>query len=295
MKNHYYHFILPSFLQLHRFKRVLLQNEWVIFSEIDDLEQSTITIGAYPSQLSSAENLALLFQQLEGDFPKLQISQQKPVEWNAQWQLRHTLSEEGFLVLDQDAIKEYIPSCQIPDHAKIILEPGPGFGDLSHPTTLLTLHLLSTWTHHASPIHSVYMVDIGCGTGILSFFCALLPSVYAHGIDIDCDAIQHAKRNKEINGFKNLSFSQWEDLPPLWQQLTPHLALLNMLPHEQPLALASMPPLWQQIPYWIVSGIPHEEFNLYCNHAQNRYGWTLHSSVSDETWSAGIFYRENSY
>ena len=83
------------------------------------------------------------------------------------------------------------------DRAVIHLEPGLAFGSGTHDTTRLCLETLEKY---ASPGKT--MLDIGCGSGILSV-CALLLGVdSAVGVDIDALAVKTAIENGKINGFK---------------------------------------------------------------------------------------------
>ena len=83
------------------------------------------------------------------------------------------------------------------DRAVIHLEPGLAFGSGTHDTTRLCLETLEKY---ASPGKT--MLDIGCGSGILSV-CALLLGVdSAVGVDIDALAVKTAIENGKINGFE---------------------------------------------------------------------------------------------
>lgn len=83
------------------------------------------------------------------------------------------------------------------DRAVIHLEPGLAFGSGTHDTTRLCLESLEKY---ASPGKT--MLDIGCGSGILSV-CALLLGVdSAVGVDIDALAVKTAIENGKINGFE---------------------------------------------------------------------------------------------
>ena len=77
-------------------------------------------------------------------------------------------------------------------HVKI--EPGPGFGDASHPTTLLTLQLISRLVAGRD------ILDIGCGSGILSLSALALNAASVIGYDIAFEAILHSIQNAKLNG-----------------------------------------------------------------------------------------------
>lgn len=77
------------------------------------------------------------------------------------------------------------------------IEPGLAFGTGSHPTTKLCLETLEKYIDNNSTV-----LDIGCGSGILSIASLLLGAKTAFGVDIDKLAVKTALANAEENGFK---------------------------------------------------------------------------------------------
>lgn len=77
------------------------------------------------------------------------------------------------------------------------IEPGLAFGTGSHPTTRLCLETLENYITDNSTV-----LDIGCGSGILSIASLLLGAKSAFGVDIDKLAVKTALENAAENGFK---------------------------------------------------------------------------------------------
>lgn len=77
------------------------------------------------------------------------------------------------------------------------LEPGLAFGTGSHPTTRLCLETLERYIDKGSTV-----LDIGCGSGILSIAALLLGAKSAFGVDIDKLAVKTALANAMENGFE---------------------------------------------------------------------------------------------
>ena len=71
------------------------------------------------------------------------------------------------------------------------IEPGLAFGTGSHPTTKLCLETLEKYIDENSTV-----LDIGCGSGILSIASLLLGAKNAFGVDIDSLAVKTALRLK---------------------------------------------------------------------------------------------------
>ena len=77
------------------------------------------------------------------------------------------------------------------------IEPGLAFGTGSHPTTKLCLETLEKYIDENSTV-----LDIGCGSGILSIAALLLGAKSAFGVDIDKLAVKTAIENAKENGFE---------------------------------------------------------------------------------------------
>ena len=82
------------------------------------------------------------------------------------------------------------------------IEPGLAFGTGSHPTTKLCLETLEKYIDENSTV-----LDIGCGSGILSIACLLLGAKSAFGVDIDSLAVKTAVVNAKENGFDESRFN----------------------------------------------------------------------------------------
>lgn len=82
------------------------------------------------------------------------------------------------------------------------IEPGLAFGTGSHPTTKLCLETLEKYIDENSTV-----LDIGCGSGILSIAALLLGAKNAFGVDIDSLAVKTAMANAAENNLDNSRFT----------------------------------------------------------------------------------------
>lgn len=82
------------------------------------------------------------------------------------------------------------------NRAVLHLEPGLAFGSGTHDTTRQCLENIEKYAYPGKT-----MLDIGCGSGILSVSGLLLGVDSAVGIDIDPLAVKTARENGETNGF----------------------------------------------------------------------------------------------
>ena len=87
------------------------------------------------------------------------------------------------------------------NRAVLHLEPGLAFGSGTHDTTRLCLESIENYAESGKT-----MLDIGCGSGILSVAGLLLGADTAVGVDIDALAVTtakekwgHQKRNLILN------------------------------------------------------------------------------------------------
>lgn len=88
------------------------------------------------------------------------------------------------------------------DHLTLVLLPGPGFGDGTHPTTHLCLQALAALAPCArapSQSHAWRMLDFGSGSGVLSLGAALLGATVS-AVEIDARAVAHAEHNARATG-----------------------------------------------------------------------------------------------
>jgi ribosomal protein L11 methyltransferase len=77
----------------------------------------------------------------------------------------------------------------------IEIDPGMAFGTGSHPTTALCIRLIEEYMK----VGRTRVLDVGCGSGILTIAASLLGASQIVGVEIDEDAIGVAKKNIEVN------------------------------------------------------------------------------------------------
>ncbi|MGE5474478.1 MAG: 50S ribosomal protein L11 methyltransferase [Ignavibacteriales bacterium] len=83
------------------------------------------------------------------------------------------------------------------------LDPGMAFGTGTHESTRMCIELLEKYIQNGNNL-----LDIGCGSGILSILGAKLGCSKTFGIDIDSLAVKTSLENFRINNVENISFAQ---------------------------------------------------------------------------------------
>ena len=81
------------------------------------------------------------------------------------------------------------------DRLVLNIDPGVAFGTGSHETTRLCLETLEKYVKDGDSV-----LDVGCGSGILSIAALLLGADNATGVDIDKTAVKTARENAQLNG-----------------------------------------------------------------------------------------------
>ncbi len=117
--------------------------------------------------------------------------------WMEAWKARYRPIPVGKRLIIVPAWLESPDADRIP----IRIDPGMAFGTGTHPTTQLCLELIEAFFDQQSSIHNrkLSILDVGCGSGILSIAALKLGAGFALGVDIDEAAIRASRENAEAN------------------------------------------------------------------------------------------------
>ncbi|MDH5674466.1 MAG: 50S ribosomal protein L11 methyltransferase [Myxococcales bacterium] len=88
------------------------------------------------------------------------------------------------------------------DDLAITIDPGHAFGTGTHETTRLCLSAIEQRLQARGIGHIARMLDVGCGSGILSIAAARLGVAHVRAIDIDPSAIAATAENAAANGVR---------------------------------------------------------------------------------------------
>jgi ribosomal protein L11 methyltransferase len=96
---------------------------------------------------------------------------------------------------DLVVVPSWIDATIEPGVLRLDIDPGAAFGLGDHPTTILALRLLrrTLWP-------DATVLDVGCGSGVLSVVAARLGAPYVEAIDISLAAIEATTDNAARNG-----------------------------------------------------------------------------------------------
>lgn len=169
-----------------------------------------------------------------------------------------------------------------PGDLVITLDPGQAFGTGDHPTTRMCLALLEE-----EGVAGKRVLDVGCGSGILSVGARLLGAAEVVAVDIEPLAVEVAKENAALNGVKfeaivsdGLSSSELGARNSEFDLVLSNIisaALIRIAPDVQ-------------APRWIVSGILQQNWPDVLEAAEKQ-GFALKTKVEEDGWVAATFRR----
>lgn len=123
----------------------------------------------------------------------------------------------------KDKWKEFFKPSKISDHivvkptweeygkedGEMVLEidPGMAFGTGTHETTSMCVEMLEKYIKKGDNV-----LDVGCGSGILSIAAAFLGAGDVLGVDIDPIAVEVSSENIKLNKVEDISNAQFGDL-----------------------------------------------------------------------------------
>lgn len=119
-----------------------------------------------------------------------EIEKVKRENWNIEWESNYHPIEVAGKIYIRAAFHEKKPSFEY----DILITPKMSFGTGHHATTKLVLtEMLSV------DFKDKCVLDVGCGTGILSIFAKMRGASFVSGIDIDEWAVENSKENIVLN------------------------------------------------------------------------------------------------
>ena len=112
-------------------------------------------------------------------------------DWMAAWKKHYSPIPVGEKLL-------VLPAWQDPKPGEprtvVRINPAMAFGTGTHPTTQLIMTLLEKYVQPGQPL-----LDIGCGSGILSIAALKLGATHAVAVDVDGAAVVSTKENAGLN------------------------------------------------------------------------------------------------
>lgn len=153
---------------------------------------------AYIKAICSAVDM-LREQDSERRFGRLCVesSYESDEEWKDKWKEYFKTSNITDNMIIKPTWEEYQPA---ENEMVIEIDPGMAFGTGTHATTRMCVKLLEKYIDSEND----RVLDLGCGSGILSIAAALLGSKHVYGVDIDPNAVTASTENVEMNNLSDV-------------------------------------------------------------------------------------------
>lgn len=185
----------------------ILHREWdVSFGEIYQLSP-----GDYPTEgviikayLPSSNNLGKITEEIQLSIEnlvqfgisigkgKVTLSEVDEEDWETAWKKYYKPVQISERMTITPTWEEYTPKRQ--DELVIELDPGMAFGTGTHPTTVLCIRALEKRLKTGDQV-----IDVGCGSGILSIAAAKLGAGEVLAMDLDEVAVTSTNMNVKLN------------------------------------------------------------------------------------------------
>src|ERR1041385_2391686 len=119
--------------------------------------------------------------------------------WNAEWEK----SYEPIRIGNELLIRAPFHSPDKNVKTDLEIQPQQSFGTGHHPTTRLMAQKLLTMR-----LEGRYILDMGCGTGVLAILAAKLGAAGVLGIDIETNAVDNARENVQRNKVAHVTIEE---------------------------------------------------------------------------------------
>lgn len=130
---------------------------------------------------------------------EVEVDNMNTEDWANNWKKYFHTMEVGKKILIKPMWEELSSSPS--DKIVFNINPGMSFGTGSHYTTQLCIEALEEYIHTGDK-----MLDLGCGSGILSIISLMIGACEAVAVDIDPNAVDTAYENARMN---NIDISKY--------------------------------------------------------------------------------------
>lgn len=118
-------------------------------------------------------------------------------DWKDKWKENFKPTKVTDTIVVKPTWEDYDAS---PEEKVLQIDPGMAFGTGTHETTSLCMKLMEKYIKGSEKDpKEMKLLDVGCGSGILSIGAALIGCGEVLGIEIDENALAVAKENVELN------------------------------------------------------------------------------------------------
>ncbi|RKQ37832.1 50S ribosomal protein L11 methyltransferase [Oceanobacillus halophilus] len=151
-------------------------------------------LGETIDQIKMAINNLLIYD-IDIGKNEVTLSEVNEEEWSTAWKKYYKPVKISKKITIKPTWEEYTPVST--DEIIIELDPGMAFGTGTHPTTVLSIQALEQYLKKDDIV-----IDVGCGSGILSIASSLLKAKKVYAFDLDDIAITSTEQNAKQNNLE---------------------------------------------------------------------------------------------
>lgn len=244
--------------------------------QVDSPPSVTACVVEVPG--SSEEIEALKADLLSAGAVEVHTGPYEEVDWEAAWKQFFNPRKVGKNFVVRPTWEEFEAG---PEDRVIVLDPGQAFGTGDHATTRMCLRLLE-----AEALAGARVLDVGCGSGILSIAAKLLGASEVVAVDIDPVAVEVTRENAALNTV-DIQVEVSDGVP---HQASYDLVLSNIISAAlirfAPDAAVTVRPGGK----WIVSGVLQANWPD-VRKAAEQAGLTFETKLEEDDWVAATFHR----
>ncbi len=162
-------------------------------------DKTVVSISGY---METNENVIAIVEQLKIMLPAgadIQVISVNEDDWANNWKKYYHPIRVGKNLVIKPSWIDYEKQ---ENDIIVELDPGMAFGTGTHETTRMCMEHLEKYIDENSRV-----LDVGCGSGILSITSLLIGASEVTGVDIDPVAVKVAIENGEMNNFKSPQYN----------------------------------------------------------------------------------------
>ena len=262
--------------------------------QIEDLSPGTVKIVVYLKDEEwtlSGFKIRTFLNNINKFFPNIPtpevtVNQLKYENWAVAWKDNFKPVKIGSRLIvapPWDKLKK------LGDRIPVIIEPAEAFGTGTHETTQGCLNLIELALENiVSDSKRVSLLDIGCGSGIISIAAFKLGAAPVLAIDNDPIAVESAKKNLALNdleGVIEIKLAELDSISDSADVVVANLDFVTLTSHLEILTRSFKE-------YLIVSGVIKSKWASLIGIFQNS-GLCVTNQIIGKEWGAGLFEHES--